>query len=77
MRMDRRKRAQELASEIQASQAQEANSIKELMLLQIEEAKTSMVSAMGEEILRKQGEVQGLIKLFDMLTRKPIPTREL
>lgn len=76
MRTDRKKRAQELASDLQLSQAIEAAAIKELVVLQFEEAKTILVNAHGDDILRRQGEAQGLSRLLDMLTRKPIPVKE-
>lgn len=76
MKTDRRKRAQELASDLQSSQALEAAAIKELLVLQFEEVKTSLVSAQGDDILRKQGEAQGISRLLDMLTRRPLPVKE-
>jgi hypothetical protein len=76
MKTERKKRAQELASDLQRSRAPEVAAIKELVMLQYEEAKESLVEMIGEDVLRKQGGAQALKRLYDMLTRQPLEIKE-
>lgn len=76
MTMNRRQRSQEIANNLQLSQAPEAAAIKELLVLQFEEMKTRLVSARDDDILREQGGALALERLLDLLTRAPLPTKE-
>jgi hypothetical protein len=46
--------------------------IKELIGLLLEEAKDSLMSATGEDVIRQQGTARGFSRLQDLLT-KPAP----
>lgn len=72
MRTERKARQQSLADELQRSVSFEAIQIKELIGLMLEEAKDSLMSATGEDILRQQGAARGFSRLQDLLT-KPAP----
>lgn len=69
---DRRSKVQRLGSELQRSTHVEAEAIKQILTLQLEEAKDSLMAARGEDIYRCQGEAQALSRLLTLLTR-PAP----
>lgn len=76
MTMDRRQRSQELANKLQASREPDAVAIKELLVLQFEEIKAGLVSAEGDDILRRQGGARAIERLLELLTRAPLPSKE-
>lgn len=68
-KMDRKARVQDLASDIQKSSAFEAQSVKELLELLVEDAKDALLEAQPSEFLKLQGEAAALRRLQTMLTR--------
>jgi predicted secreted hydrolase len=68
---DKKARRVELASNIRRSQLPDAAMIKELLGLFIDDVKDSLVSSMGDETIRLQGEAQAFTRLLTMLTREP------
>lgn len=69
-------RVQELASNLQKSIAAEAAWAKEIVALLLEDTKNNLVTAQGDDMLRKQGEAQLLQRLHTDLTRPSPVTRE-
>jgi hypothetical protein len=70
---DRKARVQQLASDIRRAGDGSSHAIKELLALQIEQAKDSLIaSGEGAETLRLQGEAQALTRLHELLTVTPV-----
>jgi len=69
---DRRSRVKQLGSDLQRSTHKEADAIKELLGLQLEEAKDNLIAARGDDIARSQGEALAITKLLTLITR-PAP----
>lgn len=71
-KLDRKARVQDLASDLQKSNAFEASAVKELLELKIEDAKEALLDAQPADFQRLQGEAQALRKLYEQVTR-PAP----
>lgn len=74
MAQERRERAAELATRLRDAAKQQdpiAKSVVELVLLTFEEQKESLVEAVGDDMLRRQGAAQMLSKLYRELTIVP------
>lgn len=69
--MNRKARAQELATDIYKSGRPDAIMIKELLTLQMEDAKDSLVTARGEDVYRAQGAAQALARVLNMISTPP------
>jgi hypothetical protein len=68
-----KERLQLLASDVRKSQAEAANSIKELLGLLATLAKDTLVEATSaEEMYRLQGEARVLNRLLLMVTKEPV-----
>lgn len=65
---NRKVRITDLAADLQGRDSHEAVSIKELVGLLIEEAKDSLLTQLGEELIRAQGGAQALDRLHKLLT---------
>lgn len=74
----RKQEARQLASELQKSATPEAQQVKQMIGLLLEDAKHNLVTAEGDALLRLQGEARFLSKLFEQLTTKRVdlPNRE-
>lgn len=72
--MDRKtkERQNQLASNIRRSHNDASDGIKELLSLQIDEVKDSLVNSIGAQTLKLQGEAQALSRLYKLLTVEPI-----
>lgn len=69
MTTNRRKaRVTDLAADLQARDNHEAASIKELVGLLLEEAKDSLLSQLGDDLIRAQGGAQAFDRLYKLLT---------
>lgn len=75
MMKDRKVRLQELQSELQRSTSIEAAMVKELLALQLDEAKDSLLSHTGDDLIRAQGGAQAVNKLLLGVTR-PAPAMQ-
>jgi hypothetical protein len=74
--MDRKARVQELAADIAVSSAFEAAAVKELLELMIADATEALVDAQPSDFQRLQGEAQSLRKLFTLVTRPALRSKE-
>jgi ribosomal protein L17 len=76
--MTRKEQARQLASKLQQSTTEDAQQVKQMVGLLLEEAKHNLVTAEGAVLLRLQGEARALQRIFEQLTKKPtqLPTRE-
>ena len=74
----RKEQARQLASDLQKSLSAEAQQIKQMIGLLLEDVKHSLISAEGDALLRLQGEARHLQRLYEQLTvkRVELPTRE-
>jgi hypothetical protein len=70
---NRKEQVQPLANRLALANSQEADEIRKLVGLMIEDAKDKMVEATGEEVIRCQGEARALQGLLKKLTRAPAP----
>ena len=68
----RRAKVLRLGSELQRSNDHNALTIKELLALQLDEVKDSLMTARGEDLIRAQGEAQAIDRLLTLVTR-PAP----
>lgn len=75
MRNHNKERLAELTGHIQRSTAAEARMVVEMVGLMVEESRTRLVDAEGQDIYRMQGEARVLTRLYKSLTVKP-PTLE-
>lgn len=76
MKLERKARIEEVASNLQKSISQEAMAIKELVGLLFENAKHNLVEAQGEDLLRLQGEAKAYRHLHTQLTRPSPVSKE-
>jgi hypothetical protein len=72
----RKARAAKLAADLYRSQLPEAQAIKELIGLLIDEAKDSLVDASGDDTLRLQGEAKALLRMQRSITTAPPTNKE-
>lgn len=68
----RKARVTDLSDELLRSNSREADMIKELVRLLIDDAKDSLVTFEGDGMHRQQGEARALIRLYELVT-KPSP----
>lgn len=74
----RKERLHRLESELSKSSNLETDQARELVGLLLEDAKDALVSSVGEETLRLQGEAKAFKRLVDKLARAappPAPSR--
>jgi 4-diphosphocytidyl-2C-methyl-D-erythritol kinase len=78
MTTNRKERVRQLAGKLQSSTAEEAQQVKEMVGLLLEDAKHNLVSAEGAALIRLQGEARALQRIYEQLTtsRRELPTRE-
>lgn len=67
--LEKRRRELELLKTVNNSTALEADAIKQLLKMRLEQAKEKLVTATSEDMLKVQGEAQCLRKLYHDLTR--------
>lgn len=68
--------AQQLVDELARSKSFEADTARKMVLALYEEAKETLVDAMGEDLLRKQGEAKAMEKLYKRLTNPRVTQQE-
>lgn len=73
----RKDQARMLASSLQASTAPEAQQVRQMIGLLLEDVKHNLISAEGDTLIRLQGEARLLQKLYEQLTvkRAELPVR--
>jgi hypothetical protein len=76
MRQERRDRAQQIATELQGRPVDEVRMMIELVALQYELSKDTLVNAVGEDLLRIQGEARAFERLHKLLTRTASANKE-
>jgi ribosomal protein L17 len=69
---NRKEQARQLAQKLQQSTSEEAQQIKQMVGLLLDDAKHNLIGAEGEAILRLQGEARALQRIFDQLTTKRV-----
>lgn len=74
----RKDQARQLANSLQKSSALEAQQVKQMIGLLLEDVKHNLITAEGDALFRLQGEARLLHRLFEQLTvrRVELPTRE-
>jgi hypothetical protein len=73
----RKEQVRQLASKLQLSTAEEAQQVKEMVGLLLEDAKHNLITAEGESLLRLQGEARALQRINEQLTTKQRSLAEL
>jgi hypothetical protein len=73
----RKEQVRQLASKLQLSTAEEAQQVKEMVGLLLEDAKHNLITAEGESLLRLQGEARALQRMNEQLTTKQRSLAEL
>lgn len=74
--MDRKEQVHSLVNELGRSKNYEANIARELIGLMLEQAKDALVDAMGEDLLRRQGEAKAFERLHRELMNPRITQQE-
>jgi oligoendopeptidase F len=74
----RKEAIRQLASQLQRSTAEEAQQVKQMVGLLLEDAKHNLISAEGALLLQLQGEARAFQRVYEQLTTKRVelPTRE-
>jgi predicted RNA binding protein with dsRBD fold (UPF0201 family) len=72
MTVNRKEQARRLAASIQQSTAPEAQQVKQMIGLLLEDARHNLVTSEGDSLLRLQGEARLLQRLHDQLTNKRV-----
>jgi hypothetical protein len=73
----RKEAARQLASALQASTSVEAQQVRQMIALLLDDVKHNLVTAEGDALIRTQGEARLLQRLYEQLTNKRVelPTR--